>query len=235
MKRIGKLFLLLVVILGVVGCNSEEDVELLSQEELIKYVTNHIDEAVEFIDMDIQDDKNYVYTFKLVDRNINFKVRDYIYDGGLNIDGAQFFSDYKHEIRMDDYVVQIVKENETKRLDILQKYGFQEEYYEVLGSHSIKVKDYTDIANLSKYLVELDNLYQFNIRNVNEIALGNVDLIDILSFANFSMEEIEFSANKNSRLKESEVYKKIEEKYIKQLKNFNLSDENISKEVWNKY
>ena len=206
------------------GCNSREDVEHLSQEELIEYVEKNITEEIEFVDRNTQDIDNYIYTFKLVDRNINFKVKDSIRNKGLNIDATQFYDDYERSIIFNDYVISILKDLEQKRLDILNKYNFKEIYYDRSGSHTIKIKDYTDLVNL----------YQFNIKDREQIK---VDLADVISFysTECSIKGVPYSTSKKTRLKYDTVYKQLEEQYIKKLKTFNLTDETIPNNVWNNY
>ena len=236
MKNILKIFLVLVFMIIITGCNSREDVEHLSQKDLINYVKNNITEEIQFIEKNTQDTDKYIYTFKLVDRNINFEVRDYIHNSGLNIDATQFYDDYKRSIIFNDYVISILNNSEQQRLNILSKYNFEEIYYDSIGSHIITIKDYEDLANLSKYIVEVDNLYQFNIRDINKIELWNVDLADVIIFSktDSSIDGISYSTNKKARLKYDSVYKQLEEQYIRQLKNFNLDDDTIPQSVWNK-
>lgn len=237
MKKFLKVFLALIVMITITGCNSREDVEHLSQKDLIKYVEKNITEEIQFIESNTQDVDNYIYTFKLVDRNINFQIRDYIHNDGLNIDATQFYDDYERSIIFNDYVISILNNLEPKRLTILDKYDFEEIYYDNIGSHVITIKDYTDLSNLSKYIVELDSLYQFNIKDIEKIELWNVDLADVISFSKTecSIGGISYSTNKKSRLSYDKVYKQLEEQYINQLKQFNLTDETIPNNVWNKY
>lgn len=236
MKKFLKVILILIVMITITGCNSREDVEHLSQKELIKYVEKNITEEIQFIEINTQDVENYIYTFKLVDRDINFKVEDLIINHGMNVDGSQFYDDYKRLIVLKDYIISILNNFEQKRLNILSKYNFEEKYYDY-GAHVITINDYTDLPNLSKYIVELDNLYQFNIKDVEEIELWNVDLADVISFSKTesSIEGVSYSTNKKARLKYDNVYKELEEQYIKQLKQFNLTDGTIPNNVWNKY
>lgn len=237
MKKFLKVFLVLIVMITITGCNSREDVEHLSQKDLIKYVEKNITEEIQFIESNTHDVDNYIYTFKLVDRNINFQIRDYIHNDGLNIDATQFYDDYEHSIIFNDYVISISNNLEQKRLTILDKYDFEEIYYDNIGSHIITIKDYTDLSNLSKYIVELDSLYQFNIKDIEEIELWNVDLADAISFSKTecSIGGVSYSTNNKSRLNYDKVYKQLEEQYINQLKQFNLTDETIPNNVWNKY
>lgn len=236
MKKFLKAILILIVMITITGCNSREDVEHLSQKDLIKYVENNITEEIQFIESNTQDVDNYIYTFKLIDRNINFKVEDSIRNHGLNIDATQFYDDYKRTIIFNDYIKSILDNLEQKRLNILSKYNFEEKYYNH-GAHVITVTDYTDLSNLSKYIVELDNLYKFNIKDVEKIGLGNDDLADVISFSKTesAIEGISYSTSEKTRLKYDKVYKELEEQYIKQLKQFNLTDETIPNNVWNKY
>lgn len=222
--------------LGITGCNSREDVEHLSQKNLIKYVENNITEEIQFIESNTQDVDNYIYTFELVDRSIKFEVQDLITNSGLNLDGSQFYNDYKRSIVLKDYVISILKNLEQKRLKILNKYNFTEKYYNY-GAHIITVNDYNDLSNLSKYIVEIDNLYQFNIKDVKKVNLWNADLADVISFSKTesSIEGISYSTSKKTRLKYEKVYKILEKQYITQLKKFNLIDDTIPKDIWNKY
>lgn len=236
MKKFLKAILILVFMITITGCNSREDVEHLSQKDLIKLVENNITEETEFIESNTQNANNYIYTFKLVDRDINFKVEDSIRNHGLNVDASQFYDDYKRTIIFTDYIKSILDNLEQKRLNILSKYNFEEKYYNY-GAHVITVNDYTDLSNLSKYIVELDNLYQFNIKDVEKIELGNADLADVIGFSKTksSIEGISYSTSKKTRLKYDKVYNQLEEQYIKQLKQFNLTDETIPQNVWNKF
>lgn len=237
MKKIIKVILMLIVMITITGCNSREDVEHLSQEELIKYVKNNITEKVEFIESNTENTDNYIYTFKLVDRNINFKIKDYIYNNGLNIDATQFYDKYERSIIFNDYVLSIVNNLEEKRLSIKNKYNIEEIYYSKIGSHIITIKDYTDLSNLSKYIVELDNLYQFNIKDIKKTELKDSILVDTIRFSkNYSsIESIPYSTSKKARLKYDKVYKQLEERYIQQLKQFNITDNTIPNDIWNKY
>lgn len=237
MKKILKAILILIIMITITGCNSKEDVEHLSRKDLIKYVKKNITEEIQFIESNTQDVDNHIYTFKLVDRNINFQIRDYIHNSGLNIDATQFYDNYERSIIFNDYVLSILNNLEQKRLSIKNKYNFEEIYYDNIGSHIITIKDYTDLSNLSKYIIELDNLYQFNIKDIEKIELWNVDLTDVINFSKTesSIEGVSFSTNKKLRLKYDTVYKQLEEQYVKQLKKFNLTDETIPKNIWNKY
>lgn len=237
MKKFIKVILMLIVVITITACNSREDVEHLSQKDLIKYVEKNITEEIQFIESNTQDVDNYIYTFKLVDRNINFQIRDYIHNSGLNIDATQFYDNYERSIIFNDYVLSILNNLEQRRLSIKNKYNFEEIYYDNIGSHIITIKDYTDLSNLSKYIVELDNLYQFNIKDIEEIELWNVDLADVISFSKTqsAIEGISYSTSEKTRLKCDKVYKQLEEQYVKQLKQFNLTDETIPNDIWNKY
>lgn len=235
-KKLFFIFICGIVILGITGCNSREEVEHLSQKDLIKYVEHNITEKTKFIESNTQDVDNYIYTFKLVDRNINFEVQDLIINRGLNLDGSQFYNDYKQSIVLKDYVISILNNLEQERLTILNKYNFTEKYYNY-GAHVITVDDYNDLSNLSRYIVEIDNLYQFNIEDVETINLGNVNLADVISFSKTesSIEGVSYSTSKKARLKYKKVYKILEEQYITLLKKFNLTDDTIPKDIWNKY
>lgn len=237
MKKFIKVILMLIVVITITACNSREDVEHLSQKDLIKYVEKNITEEIQFIESNTQDVDNYIYTFKLVDRNINFEIIDSIDNNGLYIDGTQFYDNYERSIIFNDYVFSILKNLEQRRLSIKNKYNFEEIYFDNFGSHIITIKDYTDLSNLSKYIVELDNLYQFNIKDIEEIGLRNDDLADVISFSKTqsAIEGISYSTSEKTRLKCDKVYKQLEEQYIKQLKQFNLTDETIPNDVWNKY
>ena len=116
MKKFLKVILILIVMITITGCNSREDVEHLSQKELIKYVEKNITEEIQFIEINTQDVENYIYTFKLVDRDINFKVEDLIINHGMNVDGSQFYDDYKRLIVLKDYIISILNNFEQKRL-----------------------------------------------------------------------------------------------------------------------
>lgn len=235
-KKLFFIFICGIMILGITGCNSREEVEHLSQKDLIKYVEHNITEKIQFIESNTQDVDNYIYTFKLVDRNINFEVQDLIINQGLNLDGSQFYNDYKQSIVLKDYVISILNNLEQERLTILNKYNFTEKYYNY-GAHVITVDDYNDLSNLSRYIVEIDNLYQFNIEDVETKNLGNVNLADVISFSKTesSIEGVSYSTSKKARLKYKKVYKILEEQYITLLKKFNLTDDTIPKDIWNKY
>lgn len=237
MRRLIKVFLILIVMITILGCNSREDVEHLSQEDLIKYVENNITEKIEFIDSNTENADKYIYTFKLVDRNINFKIKDYIYNNGLNIDATQFYDKYERSIIFNDYILSIVNNLEEKRLAIKNKYNIEEIYYKNIGSHTITIKDYSDLSNLSKYIVELDKLYQFNIKDIEKIELKDSILVDTIRFSkNYSsIESIPYSTSKKARLKYDKVYKQLEGRYINQLKQFNITDKTIPNDIWNKY
>ena len=235
-KKLFFIFICGIMILGITGCNSREEVEHLSQKDLIKYVEHNITEKTQFIENNTQDVDNYIYTFKLVYRNINFEVQDLIINQGLNLDGSQFYNDYKQSIVLKDYVISILNNLEQERLTILNKYNFTEKYYNY-GAHVITVDDYNDLSNLSRYIVEIDNLYQFNIEDVETKNLGNVNLADVISFSKTesSIEGVSYSTSKKARLKYKKVYKILEEQYITLLKKFNLTDDTIPKDIWNKY
>lgn len=236
MKKILKVILILVVIMAITGCNSRDDVEHLSQDGLIKYVENNITEEVQFVEVNIQDVDNYIYTFKLIDRDINFEVYDSIRNYGLSIDGSQIYDHYKRSISFNDYVVSIMENLEHDRLNILNKFNFEEKYYDY-GAHVITIEDYTDLSNLCKYIVELDSLYMFNIKSVKKIGLTNDVLADVISFSktDSSIEGIAYSTNKNARLTYNIVFNQLEEQYVKQLKKFNLTDDTIPNDIWDKY
>lgn len=236
MKKFLKAILILIIMITITGCNSREDVEHLSQKDLIKYVEKNITEEIQFIESNTQDVDNYIYTFKLVNRNINFNVEDSIRNHGLNIDASQFYDDYKRTIIFTDYIKSILYNLEQERLNILNKYNFEEKYYNY-GAHVITVNDYTDLSNLSKYIVELDNLYQFNVKDIGKTELGLADFADVISFSKTesAIEGVSYSTNNKTRLKYDKVYNQLEEQYIKELKQFNLTDETIPQNVWNKY
>lgn len=237
MRKILKVFLILVVMMSITGCNSREDVQHLSQKNLIKYVEKNIGEKIKFVGINTQDPDDYIYNFKLINRNINFEIRDYIHNTGVNIDATQFYDNYERSIIFDDYIISIINNLEQTRVNILKKYNFREEFFDNIGAHIITVKDYNDLSNLSKYIVEIDNLYKFNINNVEEIGLSIADLIDVISFfeTECSIEGISYSTSTKTRLKYDSVYKQLEEKYIKHLKKFNLTDDTIPQKVWDKY
>ena len=100
---------------------------------------------------------------KLVNRNIDFKVYDLIENNGLNIDSLQFYDNYKNTISFSNYFKSIIDNLESERLNILNKYNVEEEYYN-FGRHNITIKDYSELFNVSKYIVEIDELYNFNIK-----------------------------------------------------------------------
>ena len=237
MRKILKVFLILVVMMSITGCNSREDVQHLSQKNLIKYVEKNIGEKIKFVGINTQDPDDYIYNFKLINRNINFEIRDYIHNTGVNIDATQFYDNYERSIIFDDYIISIINNLEQTRVNILKKYNFREEFFDNIGAHIITVKDYNDLSNLSKYIVELDNLYQFNIKDVDKIELWNADLADVIGFSKTecSIEGISYSTSTKTRLKYDSVYKQLEEKYIKHLKKFNLTDDTIPQKVWDKY
>ena len=74
-------------------------------------------------------------------------------------------------------------------------------------------------------------------KDIEEIELRNVDLADVISFSKTqsAIEGISYSTSEKTRLKCDKVYKQLEEQYIKQLKQFNLTDETIPNDIWNKY
>lgn len=214
MKKIFKIIFVVLLTITISGCNSRDDVEHLSQKELIKYVDNNITEKIEFIEANTNDSNNYIYTFKMVDRNINFEIKDSIINHGINMDGTQFYDDYHRSIVFNDYVISIINNLEQQRLQLLEKYSFREEYFDTIGSHIIYVENNDSLSDLSRYIVELDNLYQFNIKNIDEIELWIVDLKDVISFSDkCSIEGITYSTNKRARLKYKKVYKELEKQY----------------------
>ena len=62
-------------------------------------------------------------------------------------------------------------------------------------------------------------------------------MTDAISFSKTfcDIDKISYSTNDKSRLTFKEVLKKLERKYIERLKQFNLADENIPQNIWNKY
>ena len=50
-----------------------------------------------------------------------------------------------------------------------------------------------------------------------------------------SIEGVSYSTSKKARLKYKKVYKILEEQYITLLKKFNLTDDTIPEDIWNKY
>lgn len=237
MKEFFKLLLILLITLTLTACNERNNIEHLSYNDLIEFVTNSIEEDIQFVSVNTNDKDNYIYTFKLLDRNIDFEIRDYIHNDGLNIDNSQIFNNYKRSIIFNDYIISILNDLEQERLDILKKYGFQEIYYDSIGKHIITINDYDDLLNLSNYIAKLDNLYKFNIKENEKIEFWNVDLIDVIDFSNVncSIEGISYSTKENARLSSDKVYKKLEEQYVKKLKELNLKDNKIPEELFDKY
>ena len=214
MKKLFKIMFVILFTITVSGCNSREDVDHMSQEELIKYINYMITEKVEFIDVNTDDVDNYIYTFKMVDRNINFEIEDKIVNKGLNIDESQFYDDYHRLIVFDDYVMSITDDLEQQRLKILKKYSFTEEYYETLGNHTIDVKDKKDLAKLSEYIVEIDKLYHFNIRDLDEKESPALDLKDLITFSDgCAFYGVPYSTDKQTRLEYKKVYKELKKQY----------------------
>lgn len=218
MKKIKLLLIILIVLITITGCKSREDVAHYTQEELINYVKHNILEETELIQVNTDNPDIYEYTFNLVNRDIEFKVEDIIYNDGLNIDFSQFYDDYKQYILLDDYVIQIKKHLEQERLNILRKYNFQEKYSEEIGWHKITATDESDLPELSKYIVELDNLYQFNI---NKSKLRSDNLNDSISFTNSKafIESVSYFSSNTSRLNYKDVYNNLKNSYNKSLEN----------------
>lgn len=73
-KKIVRVFLAVMFLITITGCNSREVVEHLSEKELIKLVENTVKEDVEFVERNTNDEDRYVYIFNLVNRNIDFKL-----------------------------------------------------------------------------------------------------------------------------------------------------------------
>lgn len=235
-KKIVKVVLAVLFLITITGCNSREDVEHLSGKELIKLVENTVKEDVEYVEKNTDNEDRYVYTFSLVNRNIDFKVYDSIENYGLNIDGSQFYDKYKNIISFSNYFKSIIENLELERLNILNKYNFEEEYYN-FGRHNITIKDYSELSDVSKYIVEIDALYNFNIKKGKKIEFNNELMTDTISFSKTAcgIGGIPYSTSENSRLTYKEVYKELERLYVERLKWFNLTDDTIPQDIWNKY
>lgn len=235
-KKIVRVVLAVMFLITVTGCNSREDVEHLSEKKLIKLVENTVKEDVEFVERNTDDEDRYVYIFNLVNRNIDFKVYDLIENYGLNIDSSQFYDNYKNIISFGNYFRSIIENLESERLNILNQYNFEEEYYS-FGGHNITIKDYSDLSNLSKYIVQIDDLYNFNIKKSKKIKFNNELMTDSVSFSKTGcdIDGIPYSTSDNSRLTYETVINELERNYIERLKWFGLKDDLIPQNIWNKY
>ena len=99
-KKIMKKFLIL-IILGIIlvlmcSCNNREDVSHTSQEDVIKYASKIIGEPIEFVSKSGEESDDHItYTFKLIQRNIEFYINSDI--SAVFVDGTRF-SNYKEEL-----------------------------------------------------------------------------------------------------------------------------------------
>lgn len=238
MDRNIKIILIIIISITLfVGCNKREDVNHMSEKQLIKYVDDTIGEPIKYLRKDTSNEDQYVYTFLLTERDTNFDVYDGIYNNGINIDLAQFTDHYVRIIDL-DYIKNIIDGLRYKRYELSVNYNINEEYDSNTSSYLIRLNNYLDIPNLSKYLVEIDKLYSFNIDKPKNLNLEefNFELENVISFVDkSSITAKRFSFDNKSRLKYEEVYDYIVSEYIYELKRFDLIDETIPKKIWDKY
>ncbi len=232
MKLKKVLFILVVSILLLTSCNSQEDVAHMNQDKMTKYVTDAIDEPVTFDSVvGNPEDPVMTYVYKLEDRDITFEATSVI--TALGVDGTRF-GNYDEEIYI-YYEEGIVKSDyySTERLRIRNALEIDEEDENFVLS-IINANNYEDINKLAQYAVELDMLYDF--KEIKPERLVAINL-GVLSFSNpgNSIEGPRFSTNEKKQLIYEDVYNEMVASYIAQLIQFDQTDEKIPEDVWKRY
>ena len=232
-KRIMLLLLIIACTLILTGCNNREDVKHTSKEKMISYINSVLYEPVEFVNIIGQEsDTTVTYYFMLTKRNIEFSVKSSI--TAPSIDGSRF-GNYKESLLIDyESAIMFDKRYISARQDIAKKMGI----IETLNGSSYKyfnetIHDYNDLPNLAKFYIELDKLYSFNESKPQEVSHDNTGSIKSKILG--SIESINFSYNRATRLQYDNVYNDIEKRYVGHLKWFNLYDPTVPENVWNKY
>lgn len=228
MKKVISLLMICFCISTLFACNSPEDIKPISQKDMIKYVDKAIGEDISFVSVESNDrDHSKTFIFNLDKRNITFTAESVI--TAPFVDGTQFgnfkeeiYINYERDIAESEYCI-------LERERIARELKIDDEDMEY-GLAIVRVNNYNDIDKLAKFIMRLDELYEFNEKKPELIR--HVDA-GALSFSKNSIEAPKFSTNRKNRLKYDDVYKEIVTSYIKQLKRFGDFDSTIPEDVWN--
>ena len=225
-------FLLFIGILLLTACNSREDVQHISQKDMVQYVKAAVGEEVSLVRVNGNDEDSVMtYEFKLNGRDATFTATSVI--SALSLDGAQI-GNYSESIYIK--YEEGIAESESyiaERARAAKELGIRDEDMK-FGLSIIALDNYKDIDKAARFVVRLDELYAFNEKKPERIEHIDAGAISFHDPGN-SIDGPRFSTNKNSRLKYKDVYSEIAASYIKQLKKFGDRDPEIPEKIWGKY
>lgn len=220
--------ILCLVVLLLSGCNSREDVKYLTPEEMTEYVQERVGEEIELVSVVADESKDRIdYVYNIVSRDIDFEVSARKW--APTIDGA-VFGNYTLAISI-KYTEGVKKHYQAEGGKLAEVYNLR---YQLLKNAVgyITVDAYSDIDNLTDFIIALDRLYALEIIDIpfDDETVGFIKFSDRCSIGGVS-----FSRDSNSRLNRDTLKEKIIEKYVIGLKMADLTDSAIPKDIWDKY
>ena len=245
MKKFKIIFLLIFSIIlssCSVTYNSREDVDHLSESELIKYVEERVFENISLVGEpeDFYYGDRLDYTFYVESRDISFKVISSIIAPHFVLDGANFgrTGDYYLYITI-QYFEAIFEHYKENRKKLADEFDIDADDFK-----SIYIENYNDIKKAAEFITELDKLYAYNSSvNDSSVIAHEWELCARIYFNEFQYDEfvtfwiepVPFSTDGKNRLKYDDVYEQIVREYVLQLKRCNFIDATIPSDIYAKY